>query len=188
MVKNPSKYDNAVFTGPQIVKPKTVHDQLVSDAANESGLQELVDEIACEVREWLKIDKKERSKAATQTGEALLLRCESILRNDFGPVGPSGLRLGPPLDREIALVQLGYHHCQWRIQAYGVERLAGIGARQAMTKWTEGTAIPSEAVEMLKAGETYEAVAKKFGVSSSTVKRWRRDLGLPARKRGVRKK
>ncbi|MCP4778718.1 MAG: hypothetical protein GY880_31265 [Planctomycetaceae bacterium] len=36
-----------------------------------------------------------------------------------------GLRKGPP--SAVSLIVFGYHHCQWRIQAYGIERFAGFG-------------------------------------------------------------
>ena len=174
MVKQPSKYDNSVFTKPEIeTDPAKVYEQLVSECSVDSGLQGLVDSIASEVRQWIESDE-DKSEAASDTGQDLLKRCKSI-RTDFGTVSGNGLRSGPP--SQVSLVQLGYQHCQWRIQAYGFERLAGIGrgADRNLLR-SKGQPITDQAIALYRNGTSMREVQRQCKVGYRVASRWKKEF------------
>ena len=174
MVKQPSKYDHTVFTKPKIeTDPAKVYEQLIGDTREDSGLKSLVDLIAAEVRQWLE-GAETRSDAATETGKQLLERCETI-RTNFGEVGDNGLRKGPP--SQVSLVRLGYHHCQWRIQAYGFERLAGIGrGADGNLLRSKGQPITQQAIALYEAGASIREVERQCAVNYKVVRRWNQEF------------
>ena len=174
MVKQPSKYDNSVFTKPEIeTDPAKVYEQLVSECSVDSGLQGLVDSIASEVRQWIESDE-DKSEAASDTGQDLLKRCDSI-RTDFGAIGGNGLRSGPP--SQVSLVQLGYQHCQWRIQAYGFERLAGIGrGAEGNLLRSKGQPITEQAIALYKNGASIREVERQCAVNYKVARRWNQEF------------
>jgi len=174
VVKQPSKYDYSVFATPEIeTDPAKIYEQLVRGSSADTGLQGLVDSIASEVRQWLK-SAEVKSEAASETGQDLLKRCESI-RTDFGEAGPSGLRLGPP--SQVSLVHLGYHHCQWRIQAYGFERLAGIGSgADGNLRRSKGKAITKKAETLFREGAKIRDVERQCDVSYRIARRWKKEF------------
>ncbi len=86
--QKPSRYDNAIFTPPKTeTDPAKIQRSILADVRHEN-VETVAASIASEVREWPKRDDS-KSKAATETGEALLQRCETI-RHDFGRVDDWG--------------------------------------------------------------------------------------------------
>ena len=173
MNKKTSKYDNAIFTPPKIETDPAKIQQTILASKRHDTLESIAALIASEVRAWLG-SSEPKSKAAKDTGEALLHRCETI-RQDLGPIEESGLRKGPP--SAVSLIDFGYQHCQWRIQAYGFERFAGIGrGADSNLRRGKGEPIAEQAIALYEAGASIREVAKSCGVKKNVAERWRREL------------
>lgn len=175
MNKKPSKYDNAIFAPPKIeTDPANIKRSILASKTHDN-VESIAASIASEVREWLG-SSDPKSKAATDTGEALLHRCETI-RHDFSPIAESGLRQGPP--SPASLVDFGYHHCQWRIQAYGHERFAGMGRESDShfeTMRKVRYPITQHAISLFKAGDSIRAVQRKCEVNYKVARRWKKEF------------
>ncbi len=174
MNKKPSKYDSAIFAPPKIETDPAEMQRSILASKSHDTIDSIAASIASEVREWLG-SSEPKSKAATDTGEALLHRCETI-RQDLGPIEESGIRKGPP--SPASLVDFGYHHCQWRIQAYGHERFAGMGRESDSyfeTMRKVRYPITQQAVSLFDAGTSIRQVAEVCGVKKNVAERWQKE-------------
>lgn len=129
--------------------------------------------ILSEVESWLSSEAAENASDATMaTAKDLALACRVAIRAaDSNAVAEnSGLyqKLTP-----AALIELGYQWCQFRIQAIGIERFAGIGKRQHPRKWKSGKPITAEAIKLIDGGMTnYRKLAKRLDAGEGTARRW----------------
>lgn len=173
MNKKPSKYDNAIFAPPKIETDPAEMQRSILASKSHDNIDSIAASIASEVREWLG-SSDPKSKAATDTGEALLHRCETI-RHDFSPIEESGLRQGPP--SPASLVDFGYHHCQWRIQAYGFERFTGIGRdADGNLRRGGGEPITEQAIVLYKNGAAIREVERQCKVGYRVAIRWKKEF------------
>jgi len=173
MNKKPSKYDNAIFSPPKTeTDPAQIQRSILGDMKHEN-VDTVAASIASEVRDWLKSDDS-KSKSATETGGALLQRCET-LRQDFARVEETGLRKGPP--SAVSLIDFGYHHCQWRIQAYGLERFAGIGRQvDGNLLRSKGQPITEQAIALFKNGAAIREVERQCAVNYKVARKWKKEF------------
>lgn len=174
------EHDGAIFRRPTTTKddPAATFEQLrnAPPAPRRDDAAAWADGILAELAEWESSwRRREATEAIVATAEDLRRECRRVKRDaaSGGVRHPNGLRTKVAA---ASLIELGYLWCQFRVVAFGFERVASFGkdTERNLSKGKRSKPMTDEARNLLDNGYSIRRIVELTGEKKSTVETWRK--------------
>lgn len=175
------EHDGSIFRRPTTTKddPAATFEHLrnAPPSPRRDDAAAWADVILTELAEWESSwRRREATEAIVATAEDLRRECRRVKRD----AASGGVRHPNGLTTKVtaaSLIELGYLWCQFRVMAFGFERLASFGkdTERNLSKGKRSKPITDEARRLLDDGAPIRRIAKLTGETKATVERWRKE-------------